>query len=289
MTAESRLGHTEPVQSGDERAGFEVVPPPVPAHLRSVVASWTGYREWSLSPVRRVEYPTGRAVLIFEFDSPLGVGRLGGALTRHGGFFAGIDDLPSLTQFERAQAGIQVNLSVEGALSVAGTPLARQVVSLSALGFRRSLGDELASATWPRRFETVTRVLEALLERGRRPSQLLLWAVERIDTAHGSVRIEALSEALRVSRSFLHARFVDELGLSPKRYADLRRFARGLERLRRGDFVDLATLALDLGYADQAHLAREVKRFAGGTSRAVAEALREPLSLAVRENASDAD
>lgn len=265
--------------SGDETAGFELASPPVPEHLKRFVSSWTGYREWSPAPVRRVEFPTGRAVLIFEFGPALGVGRADASLVHHGGFFAGIDDAPSVTVFQREQAGVQVNLTVTGALAFARTPLAREVVALNELGLRRSLGEQLSTSRWRERFQLVTRTLEAKFDEPREPSRLLTWAVERIDAAHGALRIDDLSDELGFSRKHLHAKFIDELGLSPKRYADVRRFARVMERLRTKSFRDLASLALELGYSDQSHLAREVKRFTGNTTSTLA--LDDPLSLAV--------
>ena len=267
------------LRAGDETEGFEVTSPPVPVHLKRFVNSWTGYREWSGATVRRVELPTGRAVLIFEFGPPLGVGRVGAPLVHHGGFFAGIDDAPSVTEFQREQAGVQVNLTVAGALAFAGAPLAREVVALHDLGTHHTLGEQLSISTWPERFELVTRTLEARFADACAPSRLVTWAVERIDAAHGALRIDDLSDELGFSRKHLHAKFIDELGLSPKRYADVRRFSRVMERLRTKSFRDLASLALELGYSDQSHLAREVKRLSGNSPTTLT--LDDPLSLAV--------
>lgn len=245
------------------------------------MSGWTGYREWSAAPVRRVEFPTGRAVLLFEFGPALGVGRADAKLAHPGGFFAGIDDAPSVTEFQREQAGVQVNLTVAGALAFARAPLARQVVALEDLGLRPSLRDQLSGSTWRERFQIVTQVLEARVDDAREPSRLVTWAADRIDAAHGALRIDDLSDELGFSRKHLHAKFIDELGLSPKRYANVRRFSRVLEQLRSKPLVDLAGLALELGYSDQSHLAREVKRFTGSTTHGLHAALGDPLSLAV--------
>ena len=53
--------------------------------------------------------------------------------------------------------------------------------------------------------------------------------------------------------------------LMRRRYgAPMLRFRRFLEAVDRGE-ADLASLALDAGYADQAHLTREATRLAGAT------------------------
>jgi AraC-like DNA-binding protein len=59
----------------------------------------------------------------------------------------------------------------------------------------------------------------------------------------------------------LRRRFLDAVGYGPKTLERILRFQRFL-RLATGD-ADLARLALDAGYADQAHLTRECTRLAG--------------------------
>ena len=58
--------------------------------------------------------------------------------------------------------------------------------------------------------------------------------------------------------------FSESVGLSPKRWLRLRRFQRALASAHRAD-VDWASAAIELGYADQAHLTREFRAFAGIT------------------------
>jgi AraC-like DNA-binding protein len=64
-----------------------------------------------------------------------------------------------------------------------------------------------------------------------------------------------------------HRRFIqlfrDAVGLAPKRFRRVTRFQRALDSLRIAPEGGLASLALDLGYADQAHLTREFRAMAG--------------------------
>jgi AraC-like DNA-binding protein len=62
----------------------------------------------------------------------------------------------------------------------------------------------------------------------------------------------------------LRRRFADAVGYGPKTLERILRFQRFL-RLAAGQPRDLARLALDAGYADQAHLTRECGRLAGLT------------------------
>ena len=57
--------------------------------------------------------------------------------------------------------------------------------------------------------------------------------------------------------------FIDHVGMSPKGYAGLVRFDRLTQRLWCSPNPSWADLALASGFADQAHLAREVRRFSG--------------------------
>jgi AraC-like DNA-binding protein len=81
--------------------------------------------------------------------------------------------------------------------------------------------------------------------------------VERISTDPELRRVSALAEVFGLPERRLQRLFVEYVGVSPKW---VMRRARLLEVARRadaGDVVDWAALALDLGYADQAHLTRD--------------------------------
>lgn len=47
------------------------------------------------------------------------------------------------------------------------------------------------------------------------------------------------------------------LGVSPKTYARIARFAWVLRRIQESENVDWSALALDAGYSDQSHLVRD--------------------------------
>lgn len=75
--------------------------------------------------------------------------------------------------------------------------------------------------------------------------------------------------ASAVERSgYSHRHFVslfrDEVGLSPKLYSRVRRFQRAIELARCGTCT-LTDIASEIGYADQAHLNRDFREFAGLT------------------------
>ena len=89
--------------------------------------------------------------------------------------------------------------------------------------------------------------------------------------------IAALSRELGYSHKHLVSLFRDQIGLSPKLAARLLRFDRLVRELRLGP-RPWAKLAYELGFSDQAHLAREVRRFAGLTPSALLDHLGQPVT-----------
>jgi AraC-like DNA-binding protein len=76
-------------------------------------------------------------------------------------------------------------------------------------------------------------------------------------------RIEQLSRWIGISERQLHRRFTAAIGYSPKTFQSVLRFQRLLKTAREtGAERSLADLAASVGYADQAHMTREVHRLA---------------------------
>ncbi len=87
-------------------------------------------------------------------------------------------------------------------------------------------------------------------------------------TRCGRVRVDRLAAKIRSGRKRLWSRFRSQVGLTPKRAAQLVRFDHAADRLGSGHSA--ARVAAESGYVDQSHLHRDVMAFAGVTPRAVA-------------------
>jgi AraC-like DNA-binding protein len=85
--------------------------------------------------------------------------------------------------------------------------------------------------------------------------------------------VRDVARDLAISERQLLRRFRAAVGYGPKTLARVMRFRRFVEAVDAGQ-GDLASLALDAGYADQAHLTREATRLAGVTPLAFARARR---------------
>lgn len=86
-------------------------------------------------------------------------------------------------------------------------------------------------------------------------------AMHVLQASGGCLSTQALADQLGTSTRQIHRRFIDEVGLAPKRCARIVR----LRRLFVGRWRDGATAAADLGYSDQAHLIDDFRELMGST------------------------
>jgi AraC-like DNA-binding protein len=106
---------------------------------------------------------------------------------------------------------------------------------------------------------------------GGGPDPLVLAATRRLGFL-GS-RIDRLAESLGISDRQLRRRFHESVGYGPKTLDRVLRFRRLVAQagaVAAGE-SDLARLAADLGYADQAHMTRDCMRLAGRTPTQLAQ------------------
>jgi AraC-like DNA-binding protein len=99
---------------------------------------------------------------------------------------------------------------------------------------------------------------------GARPEVVEAWRL--LTLTRGRMRIGELAERVYLSRRRLSTLFVAEFGLTPKEAARTMRFTHAVARIGegvRGGTLDLAAVAAECGFADQPHLGREFREFAG--------------------------
>jgi AraC-like DNA-binding protein len=93
---------------------------------------------------------------------------------------------------------------------------------------------------------------------GREPDLLVAEAARRL----GAQDVQTVARELFVSDRQLRRRFHSAVGYGPKTLARVLRFRRFVDAIDDGR-ADLAALAFDIGYSDQAHLTREATRLSG--------------------------
>lgn len=87
----------------------------------------------------------------------------------------------------------------------------------------------------------------------------------RIRQSEGQIRLGRLGDDLGLSPRQLRRRFIDRLGISPKRYAREQRLAAAIGEADACARPDWAAIAAGTGYCDQAHLITETRDLTGLT------------------------
>ena len=234
--------------------------------LRGCVGSYTGYVERAAAPMRRLEVPFAGIPMIVSLGPSILIDGV-----RHGSFVGGLDDSVTITEYVGEQCGIELTLTPLGARRLLGLPmceLTRRVVALDdVLGAdARRLAERLRDAPgWAERFALLDAVLLRRLAGAAPVAPELEHAWARLQASDGAVAIATLADEIGWSRRHLTARFSAEIGLAPKPVARILRFVRVTRTLRAGGGHGLADVAYACGYADQAHLNRDFRAFAGTT------------------------
>jgi AraC-like DNA-binding protein len=162
-----------------------------------------------------------------------------------------------------------IRLHPARAAAFLGVPASAVMNIVSPLGrITQALDDRLAEVveTHPRIDSVEARaafegVLMDHLGRATPTDDLIVRAVDRLLGADVPIAVSDLAVELGLSRRHLQRRFLDEVGVSPKRLERLARFARAWRQAVVGPTVTWADLALANGYADQSHLVREFRTF----------------------------
>lgn len=112
-----------------------------------------------------------------------------------------------------------------------------------------------------------TQLIEGVLATAvdsSKPDPLAAEAVRRIKLARGAGKLRELAGDLGLSVRQLERRFRTAVGLSPKLFCRVQRFANVFQVMGRGS-TRWVEAALAGGYYDQAHLIRDFKDFSGET------------------------
>lgn len=241
--------------------------------LAGLATSVSGYDQAVAPGAVHVGLPSPSVPLVLSFGLDQTIQPDGAHPTTVAAFAAGVHERLVRITAPRYH-GVQLDLTPVGAVRLLGRPLADlhdRCVPLADVDPELGrLAERVAAAPdWPARFDLVEAALLRRLADGPdhvRPE--LAWAFGALVRSGGRAPVAGLAARLGWSRRHLTGRFTRIFGVPPKRMARLVRFERAAALVAaRG--VDLATLAADTGYSDQAHLAREVRALSGLTPTAL--------------------
>jgi len=123
----------------------------------------------------------------------------------------------------------------------------------------------------PLEVETVERFLRAQLPEPDPRAEEAADIVARITATPEITRVGALARDLGTSVRQLQRLFAEYVGIGPKWVIRRYRLHEVTQRLAKGSGIDGASLAAELGYADQAHFARDFKEMFGEPPTCYAE------------------
>ena len=240
---------------------------PVPG-LTGAVHRYGWWSEETSSFDTRRELASTTGVFIVNLGSDLEIVDAAGTLHHLGtgqGFVGGMARATSLSRSTGVMEGVHVHAPLSTLGRIAGVPpaeLGDRVVPLDDLAGRavRSLGARLQEAAdretlWGMLDDFIADRLSATKPEDPATTYLLA----RLSSGW---RVGALADELGWSRKRLARHVRERIGMEPRAFAGLARFERFAGLIKAQPDTPLAAVAFDAGYADQAHLTREVVRYA---------------------------
>jgi AraC-like DNA-binding protein len=245
-------------------------------YLLTALEGWE-QKHGGTAELREVPFPGVPLILDlgpgWEIESPAEAG-----FRRRESFVAGLHAAPSIVRAAApAWCCIELRLTPLGARSVLGLPmheLANRAVDLEDLlpGAGELTGRLRDAHDWDTRFDLLEAFLVRRLADSAPSMPAIEWSWHRLRGTGGRVPIAELAAELGWSHRRLIARFREHIGLAPKTAARVLRFDRAVAALRSPARCELAQIAFECGYFDQAHLNRDFRELAGTTPRAFLDA-----------------
>ena len=127
--------------------------------------------------------------------------------------------------------------------------------------------------SWDARFDLVEQILGERIAAESLQIKVVSWAFRRIEGCGGAIDVGALAREMGYSPKHVIDLFREHVGVAPKLLARIVRFDRLIQHLKADASRPWAEVAIEAGYYDQAHLARDVKQFGGTTPTSVRAAL----------------
>lgn len=243
-------------------AGMRVVHRPPSSPVLAPLVGSLGYFEGRFPHAAEMALPTGAMQLLVSVDPD--EPHFGAALQ---GPYAG----PAVIDPAQQRAVVWVAFRAGGAYPFFAPPAAEaagRLVGLELLWgregavLRERLREAVTSGGPGECLDAVERVLLGRAVRAVEPDPAVRAAVAALD--RGDAVGEAADRLGWTSRR-LARRFAEQVGLTPKRFARVRRLQRVLGRAGGGEVPDWARVAAECGYHDQAHLIHEFRALAGMT------------------------
>jgi AraC-like DNA-binding protein len=143
-----------------------------------------------------------------------------------------------------------------------------EICSESCQKLHDSIGAEMDNL---KKIEILERYLLRILERPKYGEEAIMVSANEIFDSKGQTNISELLDKVPMSRRNFERKFLEEVGVSPKTYAKLRRFGYTCSLMAGNRDVNLMDVLHEGGYYDQSHFIKDFKYFSGRTPRKYAK------------------
>ena len=222
--------------------------------------------------------PDGCVELIFNFGDPYLLRSAAGPTPLPAAIIVGFQNRTLPLLLRGRLKVVAARLFAWGALALVQDNITTLTNTVTPLKGWDALVQRLRSDVLEGRYEQAVSALEEYLIQqalARSFDRRLIQAAARLlHHTQGQYRIRELADTCRMSVRQLERGFRQVVGTSPKIFARTLRFQQAERRLMFDPEADLADLAHECGYFDQAHFIRDFKTFTGKTPAQYAQGMR---------------
>lgn len=216
--------------------------------------------------------PDGYAEIVFLFGTPCSVSYQEGWLPLPSPFLMGLLNQPVLLHAQNRLEVIGIRCFPWTVFDLLGMPSGKdsvRIVEHPIAQLQATLNPWVQAGKIE---EALAQVNEYFLTTrpGVTTDSMLFKAGAAMREANGMLPVSEVASAAHATVRTLERKFKQAAGYTVKDVSGLMRFEQVRDHLWTNPDVNLAGLAADLGYTDQAHLSREFKRYSGTTPAAFA-------------------
>jgi AraC-like DNA-binding protein len=236
--------------------------------LRPYISHYVGFRGQGLEPIVHSAPPARHLCLAISLSDPIHVVKAPGSPipSFHRAFIIGFSTEPATVKYQDHRDGLFIHFKPNGIFAlfaVKAFELSSRLVDLSLIwGASDDVMDQLVTAlTWQERFAIVDQLFLKVLKPVHTAPELA-WAWAQLVGSGGSIPVHQLAADAGWSRQHFGKRFIHQFGISPKTAGRIFRFENAIRLLKSG-CTELAQVAAECGFYDQAHLTLEWNAMAG--------------------------
>ncbi len=143
-----------------------------------------------------------------------------------------------------------------------------EICSESCQELHRSIGMAMDNQE---KVQLLEKYLFRILDRPKYGQEAIIASANEIFDEKGQTNITELLDKVPMSRRNFERKFLEEVGISPKTYAKIRRFGYTCSLMAGNRDVNLMDVLHQGGYYDQSHFIKDFKYFSGRTPRRYAK------------------